>query len=205
MIEPARKRAIAFIDGQNLFNHAKAAFGYSYPNYDVLSLAQAVCVSNGWNLMQCRFYTGIPDAIEDPSRHSFWVNKTAQMGRAGVEVTTRPVRYRNKTIRLADGSIYTFPVGEEKGIDVRIALDVLTGAINDRYDVAIIFSQDQDLSEVALEIRTISKQQNRWIKIACAFPISPTASNRRGINNTDWVRIDRIMYQQCIDPKDYRR
>lgn len=158
----------------------------------------------GWDLTQCRFYTGIPDVNEDRLRNLFWVNKTAQMGRVGVEVITRPVRYRNKTIRLSDGSTYTFLAGEEKGIDVRIALDVLTGAINDRYDVGIIFSQDQDLSEVASEIRTISKQQDRWIKVACAFPVSPTASNRRGINNTDWVQIDRAMYQRCIDPKDYR-
>jgi len=204
MIEPVQKRAIAFIDGQNLFHHAKAAFGYTYPNYDVLVLARAGCSSRDWDLAQCRFYTGIPDANEDPSRNRFWVNKTAQMGRVGVEVITRPVRYRNKTVRLPDGSTYTFLAGEEKGIDVRIALDVLAGAINDHYDVGIIFSQDQDLSEVALEIRTISKQQDRWIKVACAFPDSPTASNRRGINNTDWIRIDRITYQRCIDPKDYR-
>jgi hypothetical protein len=37
-------------------------------------------------------------------------------------------------------------------------------------DIAILFSQDQDLSEAANEIRTISVEQQRWIKIACAFP-----------------------------------
>jgi len=36
---PANPRAIAFVDGQNLFNAAKEAFGYTYPNYDVLKLA----------------------------------------------------------------------------------------------------------------------------------------------------------------------
>ena len=46
----------------------------------------------------------------------------------------------------------------EKGIDVRIALDVIGKAVRDEYDVAIIFSQDQDLSEVADEIRTIARQ-----------------------------------------------
>ena len=127
------------------------------------------------------------------------------MGRTGIKVVSRPVRYRNKSVRLPDGSSYTFLAGEEKGIDVRIAIDVLTGAINGLYDVAVIFSQDQDLSEVAVEIRAISKQFDRWLKVACAFPESPTASNRRGINNTDWLPIDRAMYQRCIDPRDYRR
>ena len=40
--EPARKRTIAFFDGQNLFYAAKEAFGHTYPNYDPLALAQAV-------------------------------------------------------------------------------------------------------------------------------------------------------------------
>ena len=41
--EPAIKRAIAFIDGQNLFYAAKYAFGNAWPNYDPLKLSQAVC------------------------------------------------------------------------------------------------------------------------------------------------------------------
>lgn len=126
------------------------------------------------------------------------------MGRTGVKVFTRPMRYRNKTVRLSDGSTHTFLTGEEKGIDVRIALDILTGAINDRYDVAVVFSQDQDLSEAATEIRAIAQQQDRWIKVACAFPWSPASHNKRGINNADWLKIDRTAYDKCIDPKDYR-
>lgn len=42
--EPSTKRAVAFFDGQNLFNHAKAAFGYDYPNYDPTKLFNAICV-----------------------------------------------------------------------------------------------------------------------------------------------------------------
>jgi hypothetical protein len=64
--EPAAKRAVAFVDGQNLFHAAKEAFGYSYPNYDVAKLAQAVCQGQGWSLAQVRFYTGVPDRSDNP-------------------------------------------------------------------------------------------------------------------------------------------
>lgn len=37
-VEPAIKRTVIFIDGQNLFRAAREAFGYTYPNYDVLAL-----------------------------------------------------------------------------------------------------------------------------------------------------------------------
>jgi hypothetical protein len=43
-------RAIAFVDGQNLFYAAKDAFGYEYPNYDVLKLARRVSADKGWVL-----------------------------------------------------------------------------------------------------------------------------------------------------------
>ena len=89
-------------------------------------------------------------------------------------------------------------------IDVRIALDVIRLAHRREYDVAIVFSQDQDLSEAALEIRAISAEQDRWIKIACAFPLSPTSRNRRGIDRTDWIPLDRATYDACIDRRDYR-
>jgi len=92
------------------------------------------------------------------------------MGRQGVVVYSRPLRYRNRTVSLPDGTQHSFPTEEEKGIDVRIALDVISLAHRRAYDVALVMSQDQDLSEVADEIRTIAQEQQRWIKIACAFP-----------------------------------
>ncbi len=113
--EPAIKRAVVFVDGQNLFYAAKNAFGYAYPNFNVISLAH-----------------------------------------------------------------------------------------QNAFDVALVFSQDQDLSEVADEIRLIAGLQKRWMKIDSAFPVSPVPHNKRGINGTDWIRIDRATYDACLDIRDYR-
>ena len=134
------------------------------------------------------------------------------MGRQGVHVYTRTLRYRNKVVLLPKrkefgamgGQEYSFMAGEEKGIDVRIALDVIRLAHRKEYDVALVFSQDQDLSEVADEIRVVSLEQDRWIKMACAFPSSLTSRNTRGIARTDWVQIDRTTYDACLDMRDYR-
>jgi uncharacterized LabA/DUF88 family protein len=202
--EPALKRAVAFVDGQNLFHNARAAFGYTYPNYDVQKLALAVCSPRHWKLERVQFYTGIPSAADDDFWHGFWSNKLAIMGRRGVAVYSRPLVYRNKTIDVPGFGSYTFPSGEEKGIDVRLALDALDAAHRRQYDVALIFSQDQDLSELAALIRVVAAFQNRWIKIASAYPVGPGSPNRRGINRTDWCPIDQATYDACIDPRDYR-
>ena len=192
------------MDGQNLFRAAKQAFGYTYPNYEVADLASAVARDRAWNLLGSHFYTGVPDALDDAAWSQFWTAKLLQMSRQGVQTFSRALRYRNKVVRLADGTQQTVLVGQEKGIDVRLALDVVAAAYQDEADVLLVFSQDQDLSEVAVEIRQIARQQNRWIKMASAFPVSAASMNRRGINGTDWITIDRALYDSCLDRRDYR-
>jgi uncharacterized LabA/DUF88 family protein len=199
---PASPRAIAFVDAQNLFNAAKEAFGYTYPNFDVVKLAQEVASIGGWSLVETRFYTGIPEA-SDP-RHAFWSNKLAALGRQGIVLFSRPLRYHHEEVALPSGATSRVRVPVEKGVDVRLALDLVRLAFANRLDVAIIFSQDQDYSEAANEIRSISKAANRWIKVVSAFPSAQSASNKRGIELTDWIPIDKATYDRCIDPADYR-
>ncbi len=203
-MKPLTNRVIGFVDGQNVFYAAKQAFGYSYPNFNPKVLTEVVAAAQGWTALGTRFYTGVPDPVDNPFWNYFWTAKLAVMGTQGVVSYTRPLRYRNQTIALPDGASTTVLVGQEKGIDVRIALDIVRLARSGDYDVALIFSQDQDLSEVADEIRAIAREQGRWITIASAYPSSPTSTNRRGINKTDWIRLDRATYDLALDPRDYR-
>jgi uncharacterized LabA/DUF88 family protein len=59
-------------------------------------------------------------------------------------------------MKLPEGAIGSALVAQEKGIDVRIASDVIRMARQDEFDVAVIFSQDQDFSELSDEIRSLS-------------------------------------------------
>ncbi len=202
--EPTSLRCAAFVDGQNLFRAAKEAFGYTFPNYDPQGLAKSIAASRGWQLVAAHFYTGIPDHSDDPFWHGFWTAKLGVLGTRGVVTFSRALRYRNETVKLPDGTKTVALVRREKGIDVRIALDVVRLARVNAFDVALLFSQDQDLSEVAVEVRRISRHEERWIKIASAFPSSDRSRNLRGINGTDWIPIDRSLYDACIDTNDYR-
>jgi len=202
--EPSSKRTILFIDGQNLYYSAKEAFGHRYPNYEPQKLGQLICQRQGWQLAGVRFYTGVPDAQDSAFWNHFWTAKLAQMGRLGVTTFSRPLRYRNETIQLPDGKTFTHLVGQEKGVDIRIALDMVRLAHEGVYDVCVIVSQDQDLTEAVEEVKRITREKNRWIQVAGAFVVSPTYKNRWGINKTDWIRIDRQAYDACLDERDYR-
>jgi len=204
LIEPTVKKTFVFVDGQNLYRAAKDAFGYHYPNYNIKLLSQHVCSSHGWDLRDIYFYTGVPDPQDNNHWHNFWSKKLSYMGRSGIHLYSRSLRYHNKDFKCPScDKVYTTLVGHEKGVDVRLALDVIRFANERLYDVAVIFSQDQDLKEVAEEIVRISKEQKRWIRIASAFPVSPTYKGR-GIDRTEWIKIDKKTYDACIDPNDYR-
>lgn len=196
--------AMGFIDGQNLFQHAKAAFGHYHPNYDPIKLHAHICASKGWTPNLTRFYSGIPTVAEDPRWAGYWSNRVLAMKRAGVDVTTRPLRYRTEYAFDENGDEKVISVPHEKGIDVRLALDIVSCAVTKQFDVAVIYSQDQDLSEVVADIKKIAKLAGRDITLASAFPSGPNASAKRGVNGTDWIPISQADYDQCLDPRDYR-
>jgi uncharacterized LabA/DUF88 family protein len=210
--EPAKLYAMAFIDGQNLYRHAKDAFGHHHPNFDPIKLHTAVCKAKGWTSNLVRFYTGVPDPKESPMWAAYWSNRVLAMKRAGIHVTTRPIRYHEEMVLdndgepvlNEDGNARTVKVAQEKGVDVRLALDVVSCARTRQFNVVVIYSQDQDLCEVVQEIHGIAKEQSREIVVACAFPSGPKATFHRGIDKTQWFKMDEDFYNACLDPHDYR-
>lgn len=198
------KHAMAFVDGQNLFQHAKDAFGHYHPNYDPKKLHAAICEVHGWTPNLVRFYTGVPVTRESPMWAAYWNSRILSMKRDGISVTTRPLRYRKQEVIDDSGNVKIVSVAHEKGIDTRLVLDIVSTARKKQWDVAVIFSQDQDLAEVVEEVREIGKEQGRNLEICCPFPHGPDATSRRGIERTNWFRMDREFYDACLDPKDYR-
>src|SRR5262249_19177719 len=139
-VEPTVKPTIAFIDGQNPFHNARNVFRHNYPNYDARKLAQAVCANSGWHLERVQFYTGVPSSADDAFWDGFWSNNLAMIGRRGVVVLSRSLVYRSKTVQVPVFGPHTLLAGEEKGIDVPLALYALDAANRLEFDVALIFS-----------------------------------------------------------------
>lgn len=208
--EPREKRVVAFIDGQNLYHAARHQFGARLPDYDAHALAEAVCNQReGWKLAATRFYTGIHKIERNILWHLFWHKKFAVMERnPNVTIITRELSY--VTERVSDPKALPYAlekpekriVALEKGIDLCLALDAIRLARLNAYDVALIFSRDNDFSEVAKEIRALSIEYDRWIKVASAFP-QAAGEKLRGINQTEWIPITREQYSTCRDVRDY--
>ena len=201
--EPPIKRAIAFFDGQNLFYAVKQAFGYRWPNYDPLALARAVCGSHGWNLQQTCFYTGLPSSKDDPFWNHFWNAKLAVMG-----------------TRRHPHLLATPQIPQPDGQSPRRRLHGGAGGARERHrhphrprhrphgpreDLRRGPHLQPGPRPVGSGRRSEEHRASRtggssWPASSRSAPQLPT----RGINNTDWVQIDRTCYDACLDPNDYR-
>ena len=95
--------------------------------------------------------------------------------------------------------------GQEKGVDVRLALDVVHLTYENRSDCGIIVSQDWDFDSAISLAKIIARNQSRALSFESAFPFDNNNTSPRGIPGTTWVHIDRVLYDSCHDPKDYRQ
>ncbi len=193
-------RTIVFIDGQNLYHGAKDAWRpkpavgsskYSYPSYDVEKLAQyLVAKVTNRVLTQIRFYTGVPDPTLGTTEyfwHSFWTSKIRHLKNHGVEVYRGRINY-----------------GQEKGVDVSLAIDLVRLTYEQQYEVAIIVSQDWDFGPAVRLAKEIAKNQGRQLVFESCFPYGPGSKSSRGVPGTDWIHINQATYDTCYDPRDYR-
>lgn len=191
-------RTIVFIDGQNLYHLAKNAWPahagpginpYWYPSYDVKKLANTlVSKIPDRTLAQVRFYSGVPDATTNQFWHTFWSNKLRYLSNNGVYT------YRGRVSAN----------GNEKGVDVSLAIDLIRLTYEQTYEVALIVSQDRDFGPAVRLAKLIAKEQNRTLSFESWFPYEPGIGSARGIPGTTWSHIDKVTYDSCIDHRDYR-
>lgn len=187
---------IVFFDGQNLYHGTREAWAtkphgspYGYPSYDVEKLANAF-LSKGprRTLSQIRFYTGVPTPNQNRFWHGFWSNKLRYLGSQGIYC------YRGRIN----------PGGQEKGVDVSIAIDLIRFTYEQAYDVAIIVSSDGDFGPAVKLAKQIAGDQGRLLVFESAFPYQAGRYERRGVPGTNWIHIDKNLYDSCFDQIDYR-
>ena len=145
----------------------------------------------GRKLVETRFYTGVPNPQIGPEErrwHAFWSNKIRALRSAGVYV------YRGRINRS----------GEEKGVDVCIAVDLVHATHEMRFETAILVSQDHDFVPAVRLAKIIAREQGRVVQIESAFPRLPRQRRSHQIPGTIAVPLDQDTYDSCYDPTDYR-
>ena len=136
-------RVILFVDYQNVYRAARAAFCSSDAparegQVDPARLGELVTSRRpAGELIGVRIYRGQPDSRKEP-RGSAIVERQCSVWRGlpRVVVFTRPLRYPRDWPKAR-------PM--EKGIDVALSVDFVLMAARGEYDVGIVMSTDTDL------------------------------------------------------------
>ncbi len=208
---PDALRVMVFIDGQNLFHACRRHFGHGYCHPHLL--AQELL--QGREPAGVRFYTGLHDPRINPAAHAAVSRRLAVIRESGVWVYTHPLRYADSevvdhTIDPCEHGfckVDTVRQGREKGIDLRIGLDMLRLARQGRYDVAVVVTQDTDLNQAVDELLLLRDELDVWLACETAYPYNPTSGhpNFRLRSCRRYHIIGEAMFERIRDDTDYSR
>jgi len=191
-------RVGVFIDGQNVTIGARYAFGHG--NMHPLLLARALAESLGAEveLVEVRYATGIPQQEVDERRYTSqrrrheweWVIQDRNLDRAEdnpQEVTQARVKSKHR--------------GQEKGVDVWLALDALVMCTRDDLDCVIVATADSDLDLLRDYVRSVPGNENTKVVQARVMRDGHTLRQNPAWDET--VAIDRAIFDSCRDDFDY--
>ncbi len=136
-------RLTLFIDAQNLYHTARNSFFNrfdpgTFGQFDPMALGRMITFrdTNSPVLHEVRIYTGRPESAKDPRSYSAHMKQCSVWSRAGAVVIPRTLKYPPN---------WPAERAQEKGIDVALAVDYVTLAVENMYDIGVIASTDSDL------------------------------------------------------------
>ncbi len=192
---------VVLLDWQNIYSCARDAFGLGGSGGiagNVHPLKLAVQLASGTDpllgrprqLQEVRIYRGRPDGAKTPDWYRAWQSQTSAWKKAGGERLVE--RYRD--LRQRDG------IWIEKGVDVSLAIDLISIAHREEAERVVVVSSDTDL-EPALELATALRGEG-FAEVAgwdgpgdCAPVLSVEGVLQHRLNQTD--------YERLHDPTDY--
>lgn len=154
-------RVAVFVDGFNLYFGLRHKHGRKYLWLDLQRLATSLLRADQQLVSVHYFTTRISGPMESVDRQSRYLDALAECPLVSVHAG----RFQQKDQRCrACGS--SWRVFEEKETDVNIAIALLSGAIQDTYDTALLISGDSDLCPAARAISELFSEK----RVIAAFP-----------------------------------
>lgn len=169
------KKALVFIDGGNFYFKLKELVykldgKCSLIDFNFRKFAEWLVREN--KLVEVRYYLGaIKRERNNPKSEQLYADQQRLIG-----------KLQQQNIMITLGQIIRHPDKSyhEKGVDVRLAVEIIRFAREDKYDVAYLVSSDTDLVAAVEEVRSIGKTV-QYIGIAKgqSFGLSKVANDVR--------------------------
>ena len=183
---PSPLRLMLFVDAQNAYRGARGSFfrndaPAAAGQFDPMELGKVIESRGGPSGAACvlkavRIYTGRPDATKDPSTYAAHMRQCAAWEAGGAAVIWRSLRYPRG---------WPGERAQEKGVDVALAIDFVTLAVAEEFDVGVIMSTDNDFAP-ALEFVQRRYRGVRYVAVA-GWQGSRQRGNRQIYTRSDGV------------------
>ena len=134
---------MVFIDGSNLYHSLKNSFGTA--SIDIEKFCNKLVEKN--NLIRIFYYTAPLNQIDNPKAYSEqqkFLSKLSQIKRITIFLGRLEKRPDNHKV--------------EKGVDVKLAVDLLINSFENKFDVAYIVSNDSDFVSAITEVQNMGKK-----------------------------------------------
>ena len=141
------ERVIIIIDGSNFYHRLKELDLKNLLNFDYEKFAQFLIGDR--ESASKKYYIGAIRVKENDSKSfELWRNQRILLG-----------KLKNGNWQIGLGHMLkNDAIYHEKGVDVLMAVDLLTGAYEDLYDTAILVSSDTDLIPAIEKVRKMKKK-----------------------------------------------
>ena len=180
------ERVQIFIDGGNFYHLALKRLGLQDGQFDFNALALFLANGRIISDMGKRLYVGTISERADDPRSTFamarqralfshlksdhWEMKTSTL-KSRIEELVIDGRVKDfKRLLKAGIRRIQFQRFREKGIDVKLATDLITAAMDNRYDTAIVVSSDADLIPAIDWVRHRAKKKVEYVGFSIPDP-----------------------------------
>ena len=169
---------LVIFDGSNFYHGAKRVSPRTHlTNFDYLKLVEVITKSKNNIIEYC---VGEIQQREFSKSRILYANQQALF-----------YNLANQKIVIKKGyMLYSKLVYHEKGVDVRIAVDILRGALKNEYDKCYLISSDTDILPAILE----AKEEGKKI-IYVGF--EKNVSRAMAVNCSKTILITREMIRKC--------
>ena len=155
-------RVVAYVDGFNLYHGLKAGYGRRYHWLDLQALVRGL-LRPGQELLEVQYFTArVRDNPDAELRQALYLEALASHS---LRVRLIEGRFQDKPRECLNCGT-RWMVYEEKETDVNIAIAMLTDAVRDMYDTALLVSADSDLRPVVAAVKHLGTGK----RIIAAFP-----------------------------------
>jgi uncharacterized LabA/DUF88 family protein len=188
------ERISIYLDGGNFYHLVIKKLGIEENNFDFNAFANLLVDGRAESESCKRFYKGSVREKEGDSRSKELMSKQTKLfttlNKNGWDIKISKLRTRVEEL-VVDSRVFEYKklkkIGletihtermREKGIDVKIAVDLLVGAFDNKYDTAIVVSSDSDLVPAIDWIRNRMKKKVEYIGFSIPDSKDPKKSTK---------------------------